>query len=202
MPYAAAQRLRTPFDRNSSLIMKFIQPRHDPWYALNGEDGPPVSINARPHLLLDLPQWHAVRAHWPQGVAVGVAIANDQDVEDIVADLGRLSLIALHFPKWTDGRAYSQARLLRSRYRFKNEIRATGEVVADMLALLQRTGFDSAVLRSDQSIDVAERALGFFRGHYQGDVQQGRPLFAMPPGAAAALALQSEPEFVNQGASI
>jgi len=202
MPCAAARRLRTPFDRNASLIMKFIQPRHDPWHSLDGEDGPPVSINARPNLLLDLPQWHAVRAHWPQGLAVGVAVANDQDVEDIVADLDRLALIALHFPKWTDGRAYSQARLLRSRYRFKSEIRATGEVVADMLPLLQRTGFDSVVLRADQSVEVAERALGFFRGHYQGDVQQGRPLFGLPPGAAAALARQAEPEFVNEGASI
>jgi uncharacterized protein (DUF934 family) len=181
--------------------MKFIQIRQDPWHTLDGEDGPPVSINPRPNLLLGLPQWHAVRAHWPQGLPVGVVLANDQDVEDIVAELDRLALIALHFPKWTDGRAYSQARLLRSRYRFKGEIRATGEVVADMAPLLRRTGFDAVVLRSDQSVEIAQHALGFFRGHYQGDVQQGLPLFALPPGAAEALVRQAD-EFVNQGASI
>jgi uncharacterized protein (DUF934 family) len=84
----------------------------------------------------------------------------------------------LHFPKWVDGRAYSQARLLRMRLRYGGEVRATGDVLVDMLPLLQRTGFDAVVLRHDQSIEAAERALGFFPGHYQGDAQDNRPLFA------------------------
>jgi uncharacterized protein (DUF934 family) len=115
-------------------------------------------------------------------VPVGVIVPNDVDIETtIVADLGRLSLVALCFPKWVDGRAYSQARLLRSRYRFAGEIRATGEVLVDMLPLLLRTGFDAALLRADQSVATARRLLGFFPdGHYQGDVQQTRPRFARP----------------------
>jgi uncharacterized protein (DUF934 family) len=181
--------------------MKFVDTARDPWRALGGEDGPPVSITPAPHLLLDLIQWHAVRAAWPAGMAVGLRLANDQDVEDIVADLPRLSLVALHFPKWVDGRAYSQARLLRSRYRYGGEVRATGDVLVDMVPLLQRTGFDAVLLRHDQSVDAAERALGFFPGHYQGDVRDNRPLFAMPPGTAEALARESR-EFVNEGASI
>ncbi len=67
---------------------------------------------------------------------------------------------------------------------------------------MRRTGFDAALLRHDQSIDVAERALGFFPGHYQGDVQDNRPLFAQPPGTAEALAKGTPREFVNEGASI
>jgi uncharacterized protein (DUF934 family) len=86
-------------------------------------------------------------------------------------------LLVLHFPKWTDGRAYSQARLLRVRHGFGGEIRASGDVVVDMLPLLQRTGFDAVQLRADQDIEVARRALGFFAGHYQGDVLQPQPLF-------------------------
>jgi uncharacterized protein (DUF934 family) len=87
--------------------------------------------------------------------------------------------VALSFPKWVDGRAYSQARLLRMRYRFPREIRATGEVLVDMLPLLARTGFDAALLRGDQSLVHARRALGFFaEGHYQGDVRETRPRFA------------------------
>jgi uncharacterized protein (DUF934 family) len=182
--------------------MRFMSAHDDPWHALDGEDGPPVSINAQPRLLLNLPQWHAARAHWPAGLAAGLALANDQEVEDIAADVDRFALIALHFPKWVDGRAYSQARLLRSRYRFKGEIRATGDVVVDMVPLLARTGFDAALLRADQSIDIALRTLDAFHGHYQGDVRTRQPLFALPPHVAQALARGPVREFVNQGAAI
>jgi uncharacterized protein (DUF934 family) len=182
--------------------MKFIDIPKDRWHALGGEDGPPVSINPEPWLLLDLAQWHAARAGWPADVPVGLKLANDVDVEEIAADLGRFELVALQFPKWVDGRAYSQARLLRARYRFKGEVRATGEVLVDMLPLLARTGFDAVVLRADQSRDAAERALGFFPGHYQGDVADNRPLFAHPAGTAERLVRDFDDAFVQQGASI
>ena len=182
--------------------MKFIDLRKDRWRTLGGEDGPPVYLDPAPNLLLSLPQWHAFRSTWPEGMAVGVTIANDADVRDLVPDLPRLQLVELHFPKWTDGRAYSQAHLLRSRHRFAGELRATGEVLVDMLPLLARTGFDAAVLRADQSLDAARRALGFFPGHYQGDVADPLPLFAKPPGTAEALAGTGPAEFVDAGASI
>jgi uncharacterized protein (DUF934 family) len=57
-------------------------------------------------------------------------------------------------------------------------VRATGDVLVDMLPLLQRSGFDAALMRPDQNLDTARRALRFFAGHYQGDVVQSRPLFA------------------------
>jgi len=125
-----------------------------------------------------------------------------QDVETLEGDLPRLALVALHFPKWVDGRAYSQAHLLRARYRFEGEIRATGEVLVDMLPLLQRTGFDAVVLRGDQSQDAARRALGFFPGHYQGDVRDAQPLFAKPDGTADALVRKAAPQFVSAGEGI
>jgi uncharacterized protein (DUF934 family) len=117
---------------------------------------------------------------------VDFVLANDVDVESIVADLDRYASIALVFPKWVDGRAYSQARLLRSRYRFKGEIRATGEVLADMMPLLARTGFDAVAMRADQSQEVALRALSFFPdGHYQGDVIEPLPRFRRATEASA-----------------
>ena len=117
---------------------------------------------------------------------VDFVLANDVDVETIVADLAGYQSIALVFPKWVDGRAYSQARLLRSRFGFKGEIRATGEVLADMMPLLARTGFDAAAMRPDQSQEIAERALSFFPdGYYQGDVIEHRPRFGRPGGASA-----------------
>ena len=182
--------------------MRFVDLHRDPWHLLGGEDGPPVSINAQPYLLLDLAQWHAARAQWPTDVPVGLKLANDQDVEDLERDLPRFALVVLQFPKWVDGRAYSQARLLRSRYLFKGQVRASGDVLVDMLPLLERTGFDAVVLRADQSIDAAERALAFFPGHYQGDTRETLPLFAQPPGTAERLAHRPQREFVNEGASI
>jgi uncharacterized protein (DUF934 family) len=161
--------------------MKFVDPRQDPWHQVLGEDGPKPDPDPRPHLLLSLEQWHAVRDHWPAGLPTAVAVPNDADIEGLEQDLARLSLIVLHFPKWVDGRAYSQARLLRSRYRFKGEIRATGEVLVDMLQLLQRTGFDAVLLRHDQSVEAAQRALAFFPEFYQGDTADNRPWFLKHP---------------------
>ena len=161
--------------------MKFIDTTRDPWHTITGEDGPMVTLTPAPQSLLTHTQWSGVRNHWPSGMPVGALFPNDADIEELADDLPRLSLIVLHFPKWVDGRAYSQARLLRSRYRFSGQVRATGEVLVDMLPLLKRTGFDAVVMRADQSIDAAERALRFFPGHYQGDVKE-RPLFARSTG--------------------
>ena len=155
--------------------MKFINRSTDSWLLLPDSEiaGP------GPHRLLTLVQWQAVRDAWPANVPVGVLLPNTVDVEELAADLPRFALVALEFPKWVDGRAYSQAHVLRARLRYAGEIRATGEVVVDMMPLLQRTGFDAVVLREGERQSSAERALTFFpAGHYQGDVLQPKPLFA------------------------
>lgn len=177
--------------------MKFIDKHTDPWRSAGGEDGPIAHPLPAAHLLLTLEQWRVVRDTWPRDLPTGVVMPNDVDIETLEADLPRLALVALEFPKWFDGRAYSQARLLHSRFRFAGEVRATGEVLVDMMPLLQRTGFTAVHLRGDQKIEHAERALGFFPSHYQGDVRETRPLFARP--AAEQVAQQ---EFLQQGAAI
>ena len=152
--------------------MLFIDPHEDRWQPLSGEDGPQPGLEATADWLLTLEQWQARRERWPAGLHTGVVLPNTADVLALRADLPRLSLVVLEFPKWTDGRAYSQARLLRSRLAFGGQVRAVGEVLVDMLPLLQRTGFSSVQLRADQSIDSARRALRFFAAHYQADVVQ------------------------------
>ncbi len=164
--------------------MRFIDSTRDTWHTVSGEDGPMVTLTPAPHSLLSLAQWHAVKSQWPAAVPAGVLFPNDADIEGIAGDLPRLAMVALQFPKWVDGRAYSQARLLRARLRFTGEVRATGEVLVDMVPLLARTGFDTALLRPDQSLEAAERALRFFPGHYQGDALEHRPLFNRPAGEA------------------
>ena len=113
--------------------MQFIDTHHDQWHTVGGEDGPMAHPPIKSHSLLTLAQWHAVRDQWPAKDAaehkpVGVILANDTDIEVLEADAAKLSLVVLQFPKWTDGRAYTQARILRARYRFGGEIRATGRV--------------------------------------------------------------------------
>lgn len=111
--------------------------------------------------------------------------ANDQNVIELAndADPSTLSLqcverINLHIPKFTDGRAFSQAYLLRRRLGFKGDLRATGDVLLDQLLQMQRTGFSSAVLRADQNMDHAQRQLSHFASFYQGDATRPHPLFA------------------------
>jgi uncharacterized protein (DUF934 family) len=92
---------------------------------------------------------------------------NTDDVLALAETIRGRARVALQFPKWTDGRAYSQAVLLRGRLRYAGEIVATGDIVVDMVPLLRRCGFDTARLRADQPVEVALRQLGHFDDHYQ-----------------------------------
>ena len=179
--------------------MKFIDTHHDHWRTAGGEDGPQPHPPARAHTLLTLEQWHAVRDSWPTGLTTGVLLANTVDIETLAADLPRLALVVLHFPKWVDGRAYTQARLLRTRYRYRGEVRATGDVLVDMLPLLQRTGFDAVCMRHGQKLESAMRALGYFAGHYQGDVTQPLPVFARDLAVDLARQRERAQQSVGEG---
>jgi uncharacterized protein (DUF934 family) len=100
------------------------------------------------------------------------------DADPTQQPLQGIHTIELHFPKFTDGRAFSQALMLRRRCGFKGEIRATGDVLIDQLSQMQRCGFSSAVLRADQDIAKGRELLTHFSAFYQGDVTQPQPLFA------------------------
>ena len=122
------------------------------------------------------------RIDWATGqndALKNIKIANSDDPRDV--SLAGVESIELHFPKFTDGRAFSQAFLLSRRLDFKGEIVATGDVLIDQLAQMQRSGFTCAVLRDDQPLDVAQRVLtayhGFDVGAYQGDAVHVSPHF-------------------------
>lgn len=101
---------------------------------------------------------------------------NDADVQ--TADLSGVRVVELHFPKFTDGRAFSQARQLRQRRQFAGIVRATGDVLIDQLQQMQRCGFDEAVLRADQNAAHVPHLAGFFPQFYQGDARCHPPRFA------------------------
>ena len=103
------------------------------------------------------------------------ALANDVDVQTL--DLEGLERIDLNFPKFTDGRAFSQAFVLRRRG-FGGDIRAHGDVLIDQLLQMQRSGFSSAVLRDDQDAAHGEKLLTHYKAFYQGDAVHATPHFA------------------------
>ena len=99
------------------------------------------------------------------------------DANPFELDLAGVDRIDLQFPKFTDGRAFSQARLLRGRLKFAGELRATGEVLIDQLVQMARCGFDVAVLREGVDMADAQRQFDRFHGFYQGDVTHPLPHF-------------------------
>jgi uncharacterized protein (DUF934 family) len=107
-------------------------------------------------------------------------LPNDIDPRTLAAQgaLDGVSRVDLQFPKFTDGRAYSQAFLLRRRLGFTGEIRATGDVLIDQLVQMARTGFDTAVLREGVDASAAQRQFDRYGAFYQGDAVSPQPLFA------------------------
>jgi len=106
-----------------------------------------------------------------------VQIANDVDPESVV--LEGVDRVELNFPKFSDGRAFSQAFHLRRRLNFRGDIRATGDVGIDQLVLMERTGFTSAVLKEGKDPADAPRQFSrFAAGFYQGDLVTKQPRFA------------------------
>ena len=104
-------------------------------------------------------------------------ISNDSAVSEHAEQIAQASVIELHFPVFSDGRAFSQAVQLRKRLGFRGDIRATGDVLIDQLLQMQRSGFSSAVLRADQSTEHGRKLLAHYADFYQGDLQRA-PAFA------------------------
>lgn len=129
-------------------------------------------------VIVSLARWQQERATLRErGEPIGVQLPNTADVADVADDLPALALVALEFPKFADGRAYSQARLLRERYGYRGEIRATGDVLRDQLFFMTRSGFDVFALRTDRSLTDALEAFNDFSESYQPAADQPLPLY-------------------------
>lgn len=129
----------------------------------------------------------------------GVSWPNDRKVADLVPWIGRLSLIALRFPNFRDGRAYSQARQLRERYRFPGELRATGEILRDQFLFLIRAGFDSLEVAKAADVEFFAVAVSAYSVFYQSSAD-GRLAAHRRRGRAQPPALGMEP--ANEEAGI
>ncbi|MCG6657137.1 DUF934 domain-containing protein [Halomonas campisalis] len=125
-------------------------------------------------VIVPLARWQASEA----SAELAPWLSSDTELTPELADeLGNAPLIAIDFPKFTDGRGYSLARLLRERYGYEGEIRAVGDVLVDQVFFLTRCGFDALSLREDQWLEDALYALNAFSRAYQPAVDEPEPLF-------------------------
>lgn len=147
----------------------------DAWRIV-GEDETVASTEANARLLLPLQLYLNLPEERRQPDRVGVVLSPGDDVARLEPVLSELALIAVTFPAFNDGRAYSQASLLRSRHDFGGEIRATGDVLIDQIPLMLRCGIDSFAVSNPTAIRrLGENRLPGIDSHYQPATRPARP---------------------------
>ena len=119
----------------------------------------------------------ATYLHEPQSIAHGVSLLPADDPAALVPYLEVVPLIAIDFPVFNDGRGYSIAAALRSRYKYRGDLRATGDVLIDQLFFMRRVGFTSFLLRADQDHVKAAAKMRTFSDAYQGAADNPLPAF-------------------------
>jgi len=151
----------------------------DDWEVLRLNEGETAEAVTVPtgKTIVPLKVWQAQRAALANRKDIGVWIASDERPEELKNDLAGLTLIAVDFPKFADGRGYSIAYNLRARLGFAGELRAIGDVLRDQLFYMQRVGFNSFATRPDRNIHDALKGLTDFSETYQTSWDQKTPLF-------------------------
>jgi uncharacterized protein (DUF934 family) len=150
----------------------------DEWlYFAEAQAQAPAAGDAASPLILSFDQWQAEREQWiaDGGRRLGVVLSPAHKVEQLAPDLARLALVGAEFSGPGEGRGYTQGRLLRERWKFAGELRATGYVHRDQLFFLARCGFNSFEL-PDADLQHAYTALSTFSAAYQPSNDAGLPL--------------------------
>ena len=153
---------------------------NDPWTIVQNM----ADEALQPYQILSVSDWRRVQeSSHPlmDGLQLGIWLQPDEDPAEIAPWVNRLPIIALSFESFLDGRAYSQAYLLRSRYGFKGELRAIGDVLRDQLAAMRHCGFTAFAVRADKSVVNAMEGLKAFDLIYARSVTNPEPLFKRRP---------------------
>jgi uncharacterized protein (DUF934 family) len=157
----------------------------DRWTEIDTAEGLHLAAEGVP-LFVPHALWTSERdALIARNVPIAVKLENTDDPASLVDDLARFSMIAIHFPKFTDGRGYSIARLLRERYGYTGPLRAVGDVLRDQMFYMLRCGFDSFAMKHEELIEGALTAYRDFTEAYQTSVDRKLPLFARREPAQA-----------------
>lgn len=153
----------------------------DSW--VHVDDEAELSADVRPadkHPIVSLERWQAEHETLRQRNApLGIRLKSDQSPAEIADDIGHFAVIALDFPKFTDGRAYSSARLLRERYGYKGELRAVGNVLRDQFLFMQRCGFDSFEVKDAKAAEAWAESIAAISVSYQPGADARRPAIAL-----------------------
>lgn len=146
----------------------------DPWVFARDEEPVPATGD----VLVTLPRFLSEQAALlsRQG-RLGVTLEPTDELNELGPLANKLALIAVHFPKFGDGRGYSKARLLRERFGYKGELRAVGEVLGDQLAYMLRCGMDSFYLVDGKDVKAAIACFDDFSVAYQAAADEPRPLY-------------------------
>ncbi|KPQ01474.1 DUF934 domain-containing protein [Marinobacter sp. HL-58] len=151
--------------------------RQDDWVIVpTPAEGESLVVPPEP-ALIPAGLWLAGKEHYEGRDDIGVWLDSHEEPEMLAGVVNELPVIAVNFPKFSDGRGYSIARLLRERLNYRNELRAVGDVLLDQLQFMKRCGFDTYVLRADKDINKAARCLNFFTQGYQAATDTDIPLF-------------------------
>ena len=129
----------------------------------------------------------------------GVAWPNDRRIADLAPYLDWIALVALVFPNFRDGRGYSQARLLRERYQFRGELRATGQVLRDQLVFMQRAGFDAFELTKEADATAFAAAVRRYSVFYQPAADGRASTLTARRAHGASFAARSRREYIAGG---
>lgn len=151
-----------------------IQPEQQDWQLLDDESPVPEQGG----IVVSLGRWKKdVDTLRVRSGQVAVQLEPHDDALELEGKLEGLASIYIAFPKFTDGRGYSSARLLRERLNYRGELRAVGDILADQLFYMRRVGFDAFELNEGKSVDNALAQLKAFSVTYQGAADDDRPLF-------------------------
>jgi uncharacterized protein (DUF934 family) len=154
---------------------------HDPWTALADETPVPPSGD----IVVTLERWQAQREELAEHRGrLGLRLRAEQLAEAVGSDIDTFSLIALEFPKFSDGRPYSTARLLRERFDFAGELRAVGHVLQDQFLFMERCGFDAFEVEDEETANAWARSIEEIGIFYQPAGDARRPVGHLRHGAA------------------
>ena len=151
----------------------------DTWQIVRLAEGETPETVALPtgDLIVPFNVWQARKVELMARPQRGVWLAPDEEATAVATELQHLQLVAIDFPQFVDGRGFSTAALLRSRFGWRGELRAIGDVLKDQLFYMQRVGFDAYAIRADKDMADALTALTDFSETYQASVDEPLPLF-------------------------
>jgi uncharacterized protein (DUF934 family) len=164
-------------------LIKHGHPAEDAWVAVGEDAGLPPSGA----VIVTLDRWRADRAALlDRGGPLGIRLASHQLAAEIADDLAHFALVALEFPVFRDGRAYSTARLLRQRYGFAGELRAVGNVLYDQFLFMHRCGFDAFEVADEGQAEAWRKAMEEISVWYQPAADGRVPVTALRHFRSAA----------------